>query len=347
MTIRNKNKLRWALVGCGKIAHKHASVIAQHLENAELVGGVDLDDNMRATFSSQYQVPVFKSSDELIRQAEPDVISILTPTGTHFEVAMSLVPYKRHLVIEKPLVLKIAEAERLISACHNAKIKCFEVKQNRFNRPIQAARQALKSGRFGKLVLGTVRMRWTRDQNYYNQASWRGTWAHDGGVLANQANHHLDMLLWMMGDVASVQAISTRQLVDIEADDTTGVLLRFKSGALGVIEATTATRPKDIEGSISLLGEYGSVEIGGFSMNTLTHWAFSSPSQEDSEVFQLYGDNPTNNPLFAHTEYLKSVCQAIQDESASTIVEGAASIPSIRVLNAIYKANALKKEVVV
>ena len=153
-------------------------------------------------------------------------------------------------------------------------MRLFVVKQNRFNVPVVKAREALEAGRFGKLVLGTVRVRWCRDQSYYDQDAWRGTWAQDGGVLANQASHHVDMLGWFMGPVESVHARSARALVDIEAEDTAVATLKFRNGALGIIEATGATRPKDLEGSLSVLGEGGTVEIGGFAVNEIRHWNF-------------------------------------------------------------------------
>jgi UDP-N-acetyl-2-amino-2-deoxyglucuronate dehydrogenase len=148
-------------------------------------------------------------------------------------------------------------------------VKLFVVHQNRYNLPIMKAREALEQGRFGRLVLGTVRLRWTRDQAYYDSEPWRGTWAHDGGVFMNQAVHHIDMLSWFMGSVETVRSMATTRLVNIEAEDTGVAVIRYHSGALGVLEATTATRPADLEGSISILGEKGSVVIGGFFMNDL------------------------------------------------------------------------------
>src|SRR5205814_6206791 len=162
--------------------------------------------------------------------------------------------YKKHIMVEKPMALTLTDADRMIAACDQAGIKLFVVKQNRFNVPVMKLREALEAGRFGRLVLGTVRVRWCRTQAYYDQDAWRGTWALDGGVLSNQASHHIDVLEWMMGDVDSVFAKSTTALVKIEAEDTAVVVLKFKSGALGVIEATTAARPRDLEGSVSILG---------------------------------------------------------------------------------------------
>ena len=163
-------------------------------------------------------------------------------------------------MVEKPMALTLDDADSMIEACDNHGVKLFIVKQNRFNVPVVQLRKALEDGRFGKLIMGTVRVRWCRPQAYYDQDSWRGTWAYDGGVLTNQASHHIDLLEWMLGDVESVFAKSKTALVDIEAEDTAVVILKFRNGALGVIEATTAIRPKDLEGSLSVLGEKGSVE---------------------------------------------------------------------------------------
>ena len=200
---------------------------------------------------------------------------MLTPSGAHCANVLDLVQYGRPLVVEKPLALRLEDADRMIEACDAHGVKLFVVHQNRYNPPIVKAREALEQGRFGRLVLGTVRLRWTRDQAYYDSESWRGTWAHDGGVFMNQAVHHIDMLTWFMGNVESVRSMAATRLVKIEAEDTGVAVLRFNSGALGVLEATTATRPKDLEGSISILGEKGSVVIGGFFMNELVTWNFA------------------------------------------------------------------------
>jgi predicted dehydrogenase len=173
------------------------------------------------------------------------------------------------------MALTLPDADAMIEACGKSGSRLFVVKQNRYNLPIRKLREALDAGRFGKLVLGAVRVRWCRRQGYYDQARWRGTWAMDGGVFSNQASHHVDMLVHMMGEVESVKAMSATRLVSIEAEDTGVALVRFQGGALGVIEATTAARPEDLEGSISILGEGGTVEVGGFAMNEMTVWKFS------------------------------------------------------------------------
>ena len=192
---------------------------------------------------------------------EIDIISVLTPSGMHADHAVQLSRFEKHLVIEKPMALTLEDADKMIAACDQAGTKLFIVKQNRFNKPVVKLKQALDEGRFGKLVMGTVRVRWCRDQSYDDQDDWRGTWALDGGVFANQASHHIDLLMWCLGTPISVFAVSRTALVSIEAEDTAVAIVKFKNGAIGVIEATTATRPRDLEGSLSILGENGSAEI--------------------------------------------------------------------------------------
>ena len=223
-------------------------------------------------------------------------------------------------------------------------MRLFVVKQNRFNVPVVELRKALDAGRFGKLVLGTVRVRWCRPQAYYDQDSWRGTWAFDGGVLTNQASHHIDLLEWMMGDVESVFAKSTTALVNIEAEDTAIVTLKFKNGALGIIEATTAVRPKDLEGSISILGETGTVEIGGFAVNEMKHWNFSEELPGDVDVIKKYSVNPPNVYGFGHQAYYDHVVDCINGKKPA-LVDGLKGRRSVELINAIYESIETGKEV--
>jgi predicted dehydrogenase len=249
---------------------------------------------------------------------------------------LELVEYGRPLVVEKPLALKLDDADRMIEACDAHGVKLFVVHQNRYNLPILKTREALEQGRFGKLVMGTVRLRWTRDQKYYDSEAWRGTWAHDGGVFMNQAVHHIDMLTWFMGNVETVRSMAATRLVKIEAEDTGVAVLRFNSGALGVLEATTATRPKDLEGSISILGEKGSVVIGGFFMNELVTWNFADKQPIDDVIFEKYGKNPPG--LGSNLgEYLRGVIASLQTKKAA-LVDGLEGRKSLELITAIYES---------
>jgi UDP-N-acetyl-2-amino-2-deoxyglucuronate dehydrogenase len=273
----------------------------------------------------------------MMRQSDIDVVCVLTESGLHAEHVVALAPYAKHVLVEKPMALTLADADRMIRACDASAARLFVVKQNRFNVPVMKVRQALEAGRFGKLVMGTTRVRWCRPQSYYDQDAWRGTWALDGGVLSNQASHHIDMLEWMMGDVDTVSAMSATALVNIEAEDTAVVILRFASGALGVIEATTATRPRDLEGSLSILGEKGSVEIAGFAVNEMKTWNFVEPLPGDEDVMAKYSVNPPNVYGFGHLAYYEHVVDCILN-SRPHLVDGLEGRRSLELISAIYES---------
>jgi predicted dehydrogenase len=238
----------------------------------------------------------------------------------------------------------LTDADEMIRVCDDAGIKLFVVKQNRYNLPVRKLRQALEAGRFGKLVMGTVRVRWKRDQAYYDQDSWRGTWAMDGGVFANQASHHIDLLEWCMGSAATVYAKINTALVDIESEDTGVAIITFKNGAIGVIEATTAARPKDLEGSISILGKHGTVEIGGFAVNEMRQWRFTEALPEDDEVLGTYRENPPDVYGFGHVAYLDHVVDVIVNDSPS-LVDGPEGRKSLELITAIYESAETGREI--
>jgi predicted dehydrogenase len=289
-------------------------------------------------------VPWFDDMARMFASVEADVASILTPSGMHPEHAMAAAAAGLHVVVEKPMALTLDDADAMIEACRLARVRLFVVKQNRFNVPVVKAREALDQGRFGKLVLGTVRVRWCRDQSYYDQDGWRGTWALDGGVLANQASHHIDLLEWFMGPVRVVHARATTALVRIEAEDTAVATLEFMNGALGVIEATNATRPKDLEGSLSVLGEHGSMVIGGFAVNKMLHWAFAEEQPGDPDVLKQFSVNPPNVYGYGHHAYYEHVIHCLQTDSAA-LVDGREGRRSLELITALYESIEAGKQV--
>jgi UDP-N-acetyl-2-amino-2-deoxyglucuronate dehydrogenase len=340
-----KQDLRVALIGCGRIAKRHAELLAAgEIEGAALAAVCDVVAARRNHFSGQFQVPGYSDMHELCRAEGPDLIAVLTESGHHARHVIELATHGRHVLVEKPMALTMDDADAMIRACALNNVRLFVVKQNRFNVPVVKLREALQSGRFGKLVLGTVRVRWCRRQDYYDQDSWRGTWALDGGVLANQASHHVDLLEWMMGDVESVFARATTALVDIEAEDTAVVTLKFRNGALGVIEATTAARPTDLEGSISILGEHGTVEIGGFAVNELKVWRFEPALPEDATVREQYSVNPPSVYGFGHKAYYQHVVDCIRTD-APALVDGLEGRRSLELISAIYESIETGREV--
>ena len=332
------SSLNFALVGCGRIAKRHSELLGLgQIGGARLAAVCDVKEERARAFGERLKVPYYSDMHEMMMSENIDVVSVLTESGLHAEHVVALASYGKHILVEKPMALTLDDADHMIAACDRAGIKLFVVKQNRFNVPVVKLREALDAGRFGKLVMGTIRVRWCRPQSYYDQDAWRGTWAMDGGVLANQASHHVDMLEWMMGDVDSVYAMASTRLVDIEAEDTAVVVLKFRSGALGVIEATTATRPKDLEGSISILGETGTVEIGGFAVNKMKTWNFLESREGDDEVMEKYSVNPPNVYGFGHQAYYEHVVNAIRGQGPH-LVDGLAGRKSLELITAIYES---------
>jgi len=313
--------MKLALVGCGRVARKHVDAIA-HTPGAELVGAYDVEPAR----VRELGLRVFASLDELLA-GDCDVACILTPSGLHAEHALRAAGAGKHVVVEKPMALRLADADAMIDACARAGVRLFVVKPTRYNAPVQRLREALDAGRLGKPVMGTVRLRWCRRQDYYDRDPWRGRAALDGGVLMNQASHYVDLLAWLLGPVVSVSAMTATRLANIETEDTATALLRFASGALGVVEATTATRPVDLEGSLSVLGERGSVVIGGFSVDELVTWNFETPADESPR--------PAKDP--GHRGFFHDVIASLRGERVP-VVDGLEGRKSLEILEAIYES---------
>lgn len=337
--MKNMGHYRVCLVGCGRIAQRHAEIIAKNkITNLTLVGVCDLDSNKAKYLGEKYNVNSYVDMDLMIQKENPDIISILNESGNHAKTLFQLAKYKKHFIVEKPMALKIDDAEKMISVCRENGVFLFVVKQNRFNLPIIELKKAIDNKKFGRIHLGTIRLRWKRDNEYYKQASWRGTWLMDGGVLLNQASHHVDMLQWIMGEVKTVQSINKTFLVNSETPDTSISILEFKSGALGIIEATNATRPKDLEGSISILGEYGTVEVGGFAMNRIKTWDFSNEEEKTKDYFNKFSDNPPDVYGFGHISFYESVIRSLK-KNQMVSVDGDDGLKTLKLLHAIHCAN--------
>jgi UDP-N-acetyl-2-amino-2-deoxyglucuronate dehydrogenase len=331
-------RLRAAIIGCGRIARRHAAIL-RDLPDVQLIAMVDTRSERAEQFARDYGGRAYAAFGEMVSQEKPDLVNVCTPSGDHVSTVLALlragVP---NVIVEKPMALRLRDADLMIEAAEKADARLFVVKQNRYNLPIVKLKEALDQGRFGRLVLGAIRVRWCRRQDYYDQAPWRGTWAMDGGVFSNQASHHVDMLVHMMGEVEEASALTTTRLVSIEAEDTGIAMLRFRNGALGVIEATTAARPVDLEGSISILGQNGTVEVGGFAMNEMKVWRFADPLPEDEGVLERYRTNPPDVYGFGHHEYLNQAIRAIQT-GAPAPIDGREGRKSLEVITAIYESS--------
>ena len=337
--------IKFGLLGCGRIAKRHSDLLGgHHVDRASLVGVCDSVRARADAIASKFGVPAYYNIEEFLARKEIDAVAVLTPSGMHSEHAIACARAGKHVVVEKPMALRLQDADDMIRACDQAGVKLFVVKQNRFNVPVVKAQEALEAGRFGRLFLGTVRVRWCRDQAYYNQDDWRGTWAYDGGVLTNQASHHVDMLEWFFGDVVSVHARAITALANIQTEDTAVATLKFKNGALGVIEATTAARPADLEGSLSILGEGGTVEIAGFAVNQIRHWRFVDELPSDKDVVEKFSVNPPNVYGFGHHAYYQHVIDVLVHQRAA-LVDGLEGRKSLELISALYESIETGKEV--
>lgn len=332
--------LRFVLIGCGRIGRRHADLLAYSVDGGELLAGVcDPVAERRAAFAEKYSVPAFASIGDVVASGRFDVAVVCTPSGLHALHAVELLEGGMHVIVEKPMALTLADADAMMAAAERSGKRLFVVKQNRFNRPVQKLREALEAGRLGKLVLATVRVRWCRRQPYYDADAWRGTWALDGGVLANQASHHVDLLQWMLGDVESVTAVGRTALAKIETEDVAAAVVKFTSGALGIIEATTCARPTDLEGSLSVLGSEGTVEIGGFAVNELKVWRFEQQTTEDESVIASCSVNPPDVYGFGHAAYYADVVDALKT-GRRALVEGPEGRRSLELVVALYESMA-------
>ncbi len=329
--------IRFGLLGCGRIAKRHSDLLGgNHIDGARLTAVCDPIRSRADAIASKYGVAAHDDIGDFLARKDIDAVAVLTPSGMHPQHVIACARAGKHVVVEKPMALRLGDADDMMRACDLAGVKLFVVKQNRFNVPVVKAREALEAGRFGRLILGTVRVRWCRDQAYYDQDDWRGTWAYDGGVLSNQASHHVDMLEWFFGDVVSVHARAITALARIEAEDTAVATLKFRNGALGIIEATTAARPRDVEGSLSVLGEKGMVEIAGFAVNEIRHWNFVDELPSDKEVREKFSVNPPNVYGFGHQAYYQHVIDCLVHQHAA-LVDGLEGRKSLELISALYE----------
>ena len=334
--------MNFAIVGCGRIFRKHIEAISA-LPNSQCIGIFDINREKALTAAQEFKLKSYDSYEDMLRDEHVDFVVVLTDSGSHYDVARRALLSDRNVIIEKPVTLLLPQAQELADLARSKKLHAYVVKQNRFNEPIVAMKNALDQGRFGQLNLGTVRVRWCRPQSYYDQANWRGTWRNDGGVIANQASHHIDLLQWMMGPVKSVVAFKATRLAKVETEDTLVASLVFQNGALGQIEATTAARPRDLEGSISILGSTGSVEINGFAVNKVAHWEFEQPKSIDRSIEdKSYSVNSVYGP--GHKRYYESIIQSYinGEQHPLTIAEG---MKSLEIISAIYTSSESHKMV--
>jgi UDP-N-acetyl-2-amino-2-deoxyglucuronate dehydrogenase len=328
--------VRFALVGCGRISANHFQALAHHAADAELMAVCDTDPQALARATQATGAAGFGSLQALLAGSDADVVVLATPSGLHPQQAIQCARAGRHVVSEKPMATKWEEGVAMVHACREAGVKLFVVKQNRLNATLQVLKQAIDARRFGRIHLVVVNVFWTRPQSYYDAAPWRGRWDLDGGAFMNQASHYVDMVDWLVGPVDNVHAYTATQLRDIEAEDSGVMGLRLRSGGLASINVTMLTQGRNLEGSITVLGERGTVRVGGMAVNRIEHWAFDEPLPEDA-MHARVGHEPETVYGHGHTPYYANVIATLRGQ-AHAAVDGYEGLRSLEVLIAAYRS---------
>ncbi len=307
-------KLNFGIIGCGRIAHKHAEAIKKN-EKANLLCVCDILEERAAEYKDKYGAEAhFTDYRKMLEYSGLDVVNICTPSGMHAEMGIAAAQAGKHVIVEKPMALSLKDADDLIGACDESGVKLAVCFQNRFNPPVQKLRRALEEGRFGKLTHASAIVRWFRPQDYYDQAPWRGTRAMDGGCLMNQSIHNIDLLQWMMGPVESIFGYTATNLRKIECEDVGVAVLKFKNGALGVIEASTTIYPENLEETLNIFGEKGTVVLGGIAVNKIETWKFADSTDENGAIDQHQQDVP-NVYGFGHEALVEDFINAVINNS--------------------------------
>lgn len=333
---------RIAFVGCGRISRNHFDAIAK-IDGLEIAAVCDEIGERASEAGAKLGVPSFSNYGKMLSETACDVVVIATPSGLHPAQGVTAARAGKHVVTEKPMAISLRGADELVAACDAAGVHLFVVKQNRLNRPVQLLKKAVDGGRFGRIYMANCTVRWARPQEYYDQAPWRGTWQYDGGAFMNQASHYVDLIQWMMGPVESVVAKTATLARRIETEDSGAAVIRFQSGALGVIEVTMLTYPRNLEGSFTVLGEKGTVKIGGTAVNRVEHWLFDEPDADDKLIEQMNTD-PPNVYGFGHEGYYRNVLSVLRGE-ASADTDGREGRKSLELILGIYESARTGREV--
>ena len=328
--------VRFALVGCGRISANHLDAIGKHAGRAELVAVCDNDPRALEAAVGCTGVPGFDSLGKLLGGCDADIVVLATPSGLHPRQAIAVARAGRHVLTEKPMATKWDEGMAMVRECREAGVKLFVVKQNRLNATMQLLKAAIDGGRFGRVYMANVNVFWTRPQSYYDDAPWRGRWDMDGGAFLNQASHYVDMVDWLVGPVDSVHAYTATLAREIEAEDTGVMSLRLRHGGLASINVTMLTHGKNFEGSITILGERGTVRVGGVAVNRIDHWEFTDSRPEDEQVRNA-SYAPPSVYGFGHPLYYANVIDTLRGE-AQAQVDGYEGLRSLEVVIAAYRS---------
>ena len=327
-------KIRIGLVGCGRIAKNHFGSIDKHINDFELIAVCDIDPTQSQSYAERYDIPSYIRMEEMLQKHKLDLVALCTPSGLHPDQATLAAKYGVNVITEKPMATRWADGIRMVKACDEAGVRLFVVKQNRRNTTLQLLKRAVEEKRFGKIHMVHLNVFWTRPQAYYDQGNgWRGTWEFDGGAFMNQASHYVDLLDWLIGPVEKVQAM-TSTTRDIEVEDTGVLNVRWRNGALGSMAVTMLTYPKNLEGSITILGEKGTVRIGGVAVNDIQLWDFNESRDYDAQIHAANYET-TSVYGFGHPLYYKNVVDVMRG-IAEPETDGREGLKSLELLIAAY-----------
>jgi len=338
-------KLKFAILGCGRISYKHVQGLYENKEEAVLVATCDVVEDRAIAKKEEYlevmkdefiNVSVYTDYKKMLDNEDIDVVTIATESGYHAEIAIYAMNKGKNVIVEKPMALSIKDADNMIEVAKKNNVKISISHQNRFNKPIQKLRESIENNKFGKLINGTARILWNRNEGYYEQAPWRGTWAQDGGTLMNQCIHNIDLLQWMMGgEIDRVYAEGDTFLRNIEAEDFGAIIIRFKNGAIGIVEGSACVYPKNLEETLGVFGSEGTVVIGGLAVNELKTWRFENEDENkikeelQVEIDNVYGDG--------HTPLFKDVIDSINN-NREPLINGVEGKKAMSIILAAYKS---------
>ncbi|NLF15209.1 MAG: Gfo/Idh/MocA family oxidoreductase [Anaerolineaceae bacterium] len=334
--------VRFGLIGCGRVAPRHAQSLIQ-LPETQLVSVADIREDRARRFSAEYGAQAYTDYHDMLARPDIDAVTVCVPSGLHAQVAIDVLQAGKHVLVEKPIALNLADADRMIATAREAGLRLGVVLQNRYNSPVQQVRTLIDQGRLGKLYLGSVCVRWYRPQSYYEDG-WHGTLSMDGGALMNQSIHHLDALQWFMGPVASVYAYTATLAHTMESEDVGVAVVRFRSGALATVEGSTLTWPQNLEGSVALFGKRGSVKIGGTALSRITLWKVDGELEREAEILTGQRVDPPTVYGYSHREVIHDFARALLDGREPS-TPGPEARKSLALVLAIYESARTGREV--
>ena len=351
-------KLKFSLIGCGRISANHTKALIDNYQDAKLVALCDIINDKAESKADEYVLrsreknllvkkpKVFTDYKKMLQEEDIDVCSICTESGYHAEISLNCIALKKHILIEKTMALSLLDADRIIKTAEENKVKLSVCYQNRFNPTIQKLRQVINEGRFGKIVAVTARILWNRNKDYYNQAKWRGTWKLDGGCLMNQCTHSIDLLQWIVGEEIDTVFGQTSNFIHpyIETEDYGSVIIRFKNGVIGNIEGTICVYPKNLEETLTIIGEKGTVVIGGLALNKIKVWNFEDNKDSLEETQRKYDSEIPNVYGKGHTPLYKNFIDSIKNDTIP-LINGYEGKKSLSIVLMAYKSQKCTKPI--